>query len=145
MELYRKKLKFRITLFSLVLLLFVGILLYNQFGSSAALKDSLSFSFQCGFSAAGSLVLVYMIAKYRRALVDEQKLKTLYHQENDERMKAIRAKAGVPMTVILAVIFVLAGVVIGYFNETIFVVLICVALFQLFVSAAVKLYYMRKI
>ena len=145
MELYRKKLKFRITLFSFVLLLFVGILLYNQFGSSAALKDSLSFSFQCGFSAAGSLVLVYMIAKYRRALVDEQKLKTLFNQENDERMKAIRAKAGVPMTVILAVIFVLAGVVIGYFNETIFVVLICVALFQLFASAAVKLYYMRKI
>ena len=145
MELYRKKLKFRITLFSFVLLLFVGILLYNQFGSSAALKDSLSFSFQCGFSAAGSLVLVYMIARYRRALVDEQKLKTLYHQENDERMKAIRSKAGVPMTVILAVIFVLAGIVIGYFNETVFVVLICVALFQLFVSAAVKLYYMRKI
>ena len=145
MELYRKKLKFRITLFSFVLLLFVGILLYNQFGSSAALKDSLSFSFQCGFSAAGSLVLVYMIAKYRRALVDEQKLKTLFNQENDERMKAIRAKAGVPMTVILSMIFVLTGIVIGYFNETIFVVLICVALFQLFASAAVKLYYMRKI
>ena len=145
MELYRKKLKFRITLFSFVLLLFVGILLYNQFGSSAALKDSLSFSFQCGFSAAGSLVLVYMIAKYRRALVDEQKLKTLFNQENDERMKAIRAKAGVPMTVILSMIFVLTGIVIGYFNEAIFVVLICVALFQLFASAAVKLYYMRKI
>ena len=145
MELYRKKLKFRITLFSLVLLLFVGILLYNQFGSIAALKDSLSFSFQCGFSAAGSLVLVYMIAKYRCALVDEQKLKKLYNQENDERMKAIRAKAGVPMTVILSMIFVLTGIVIGYFNETVFVVLICVALFQLFVSAAVKLYYMRKI
>ena len=145
MEQYRKKLKLRIILFCLVLLLFVGILLYNQFGSSSALKDSLSFSFQCGFSAAGSLVLAYMLVRYRRALSDEQKLKTLYNQENDERMKAIRAKAGVPMTVILSIIFVLAGIVIGYFNETVFVVLICVAIFQLFVSAAVKLYYMKKI
>ena len=145
MNQYRKNLKIRIALFGVIILIFVGILLYNQFGASAALKNSLAFSFQCGFSAAGSLVLVYMIAKYRRALVDEQKLKTLFNQENDERMKAIRAKAGVPMTVILSMIFVLTGIVIGYFNETIFVVLICVALFQLFASAAVKLYYMRKI
>lgn len=132
-------------LFSFMLLLFIGLLLYNQFGASSAMKDSMSFSFQCGFSAAGSLALVYMMAKYRRALSDEQKLKTLYNQENDERMKAIRAKAGVPMVLILSLLLVLVGNIIGYFNETVFLVLICVALFQLFASAAVKLYYMKKI
>lgn len=145
MEQYRKKLRTRMILFSCILLLFVGLLLYNQFGASSAIKDSLSFSFQCGFSTAGSLVLAYMLMKYRRALSDEQKLKTLYNQENDERMKTIRAKAGVPMVMILSLLLVLAGMVIGYFNETVFFVLICVALFQLFASAAVKLYYMRKI
>ena len=132
-------------LFSFLLLLFVGLLLYNQFGASAAIKDSMSFSFQCGFSAAGSLALAYMLVKYSRALADEQKLKVLYNQENDERMKAIRAKAGVPMVVILSLVLVLVGNIFGYFNETVFFVLICVALFQLFASAAVKLYYMRKI
>jgi hypothetical protein len=145
MEQYRKKLRTRIVLFSFVLLLLVCVLLYNQFGASSAMKDNLSFSFQCGFSAAGSLALVYMLAKYRRALSDEQRLKVLYNQENDERMKTIRAKAGVPMVMILSLLLVLVGNIFGYFDETVFLVLICVAIFQLFASAAVKLYYMKKI
>ena len=144
MELFKKKIKTRIALLCAVLLLFVAILLYNQFGASEALKDSLAFSFQCGFSAAGSLVLIFELMKYRSALKDETKLRVLYNQENDERMQAIRAKAGVPMVLILSILLVLAGMIIGFWNETVFVVLIGVALFQLFTSAAVKSYYMRR-
>jgi hypothetical protein len=54
-----------------LILAFVGILLYNQFFAPEALKSSLSFSFQCGFSAAGSLVLAFWLAKYMRARVNE--------------------------------------------------------------------------
>ena len=144
MDQFKKKLKIRITLLCAVLLLFVAILLYNQFGASSALKDSLAFSFQCGFSAAGSLALVFWLMKYRGALRDEAKLRLLYNEENDERMSAIRAKAGIPMVLVLSILLVLAGMLIGYFNETVFVVLICVALFQLMVSLLVKFYYVRK-
>ena len=144
MELFKKKIKARIILLCTVLLLFVAILLYNQFGASSALRDSLAFSFQCGFSAAGSLALVFWLMKYRGALKDEAKLRLLYNEENDERMSAIRAKAGIPMVLILSMMLVLAGMVIGYFNETVFVVLICVALFQLLVSLGVKMYYKIK-
>lgn len=144
MELFKKKLKTRIVLLCAVLLLFVVILLYNQFGASNALKDSLAFSFQCGFSAAGSLALVFWLMKYRTALKDEAKLRLLYNEEKDERMSAIRAKAGIPMVLILSMTLVLGGMIIGYFNETVFVVLIGVALFQLLVSLGVKLYYKVK-
>ena len=144
MELFKKKLKTRIVLLCAVLLMFVAILIYNQFGASDTLKDSLAFSFQCGFSAAGSLVLVFWLVKCRAALQDETKLRLLYNQENDERMKAIRAKAGIPMVLILSLALVLGGMVIGYWSETVFVVLICVALFQLLVSLGVKLYYKVK-
>ena len=144
MELFRKKLKTRIVLFCAVLLLFVTILLYNQFGANDAVKDSLAFSFQCGFSAAGSLALVFWLMKYRGALKDEAKLRLLYNEEKDERMSAIRAKAGIPMVVILSMMLVLGGMVIGYFNETVFVVLIGAALFQLLVSIGLKLYYKAK-
>ena len=144
MELFKKKLKTRIILLCAVLLLFVAILLYNQFGASAALKDSLAFSFQCGFSAAGSIVLVFWLMKYRTALKDEAKLRLLYNEEKDERMSAIRAKAGIPMVLILSMALVLGGMIIGYFNETVFIVLIGVALFQLLVSLGVKLYYKVK-
>ena len=144
MDQFKKKLRTRIILLCAVLLLFVAILLYNQFGASSALKDSLAFSFQCGFSAAGSLVLVFLLMKTRGALKDEAKLRLLYNAEKDERMSAIRAKAGIPMVLILSMLLVLAGMVIGYFDETVFVVLICVALFQLLVSLGVKLYYKIK-
>ena len=144
MELFRKKLKTRIVLFCAVLLLFVTILLYNQFGANDAVKDSLAFSFQCGFSAAGSLALVFWLMKYRGALKDEAKLRLLYNEEKDERMSAIRAKAGIPMVVILSMMLVLGGMIIGYFNETVFVVLIGAALFQLLVSIGVKLFYKVK-
>jgi hypothetical protein len=144
MELFKKKVKTRIILLCAVLLLFVAIQLYNQFGASDALKDSLAFSFQCGFSAAGSIVLVFWLMKYRGALKDEAKLRLLYNEEKDERMSAIRAKAGIPMVLILSMALVLGGMIIGYFNETVFVVLIGVALFQLLVSLGVKLYYKVK-
>ena len=144
MELFKKKIKARIILLCTVLLLFVAILLYNQFGASDALKDSLAFSFQCGFSVAGSIVLVFWLMKYRGALKDEAKLRLFYNEEKDERMSAIRAKAGIPMVLILSMALVLGGMIIGYFNETVFVVLIGVALFQLLVSLGVKLYYKVK-
>ena len=144
MELFKKKLKTRIILLCAVLLLFVTILLYNQFGTPNELHDSRIFSFQSGLSAGGVLVLLFQLMKYRSALKDETKLRVLYNQENDERMQAIRAKAGVPMVLILSILLVLAGMIIGYWNETVFVVLIGVALFQLFTSAAVKFYYMRR-
>jgi divalent metal cation (Fe/Co/Zn/Cd) transporter len=144
MELYKKKIKARIFMFCTVLLIFAGILLYNQFAASAALKESVAFSFQCGFSAAGALVIAFWIFKYRRALSDEAKLRVLMNQENDERMKAIRAKAGMPMLWILSMILVLAGMISGYFNETVFITLICAALFQLMVCLFFKLYFMKK-
>lgn len=144
MDQFRKKLKKRIILLCAVLLMFVSILLYNQFGADSALKDGLAFSFQCGFSAAGSLVLVFWLFKYRAALKEEAKLRLLYNQENDERMSAIRAKVGIPMVLILSMTLVLAGMLIGYFNETMFILLICAALFQLLVCLGVKLYYKIK-
>ncbi len=141
MELFRKKLKTRIILLCTLLLAFVAILVYNQFGAPIELRESLAFSFQCGFSAAGSLVLIFWLAKYRAALQSEAKLHRLSNQENDERMSAIRAKAGLPMVLFLSLALVLGGMIIGYFNETAFIVLITAALFELMVSLGAKLYY----
>lgn len=144
MELFRKKLKVRIILLCTLLPAFVAILVYNQFGAPIELRESLAFSFQCGFSAAGSLVLIFWLAKYRAALQSEAKLHRLSNQENDERMSAIRAKAGLPMVLFLSLALVLGGMIIGYFNETAFIVLITAALFELMVSLGAKLYYKMK-
>ena len=144
MDAYRKTISRRIALFSLVIALFVGILLFNQFFASAALKDSVVFSFQCGFASAGSIVLVFFLARYRRALKNEERLRLLYNQENDERMRAIRSKAGVPMVLILSLLLVFAGILAGYYNETVFYALVLAALGQLLISLVVKFYYKVK-
>ena len=144
MELFQKKLKFRMLLFGILILFCLVIILINQLGTVLTYTECLAYSFQRGFSAAGILVLVIWMIKYRAALKDEAKLRLLYNQENDERMSTIRAKAGIPMVLILSLALVLGGMVIGYFNETVFVVLIGVALFQLLVSLGVKLYYKVK-
>ena len=144
MELFQKKLKFRMLLFGILILFCLVIILINQLGTVLTYTECLAYSFQRGFSAAGILVLVIWMIKYRAALKDEAKLRLLYNEENDERMSAIRAKAGIPMVLILSLALVLGGMVIGYWNETVFVVLIGVALFQLLVSLGVKLYYKVK-
>ena len=144
MEQYRKKLKLRMLIFSVVMLFCVVILLINQIGTIDTDTETIAISFQKGFATSGIIILALTLFKYRRALSDEEKLRLLYNQENDERMKAIRAKAGVPMVLILSMALVLGGMVIGYWSETIFIVLICVALFQLLASIVVKFYYMKK-
>ena len=131
-------------LFSVVMLFCFVILLINQIGTIDTDMENIAISFQVGVAASGIIILAETLFRYRRALKDEDKLRLLYNQENDERMKAIRAKAGMPMVLVLSVALVLGGMVIGYWNETIFVVLICVALFQLLVSLGVKLYYKMK-
>ena len=144
MEAYRKTIKRRIALLSLVIALFAGILLYDQFLASAALKDSIVFSFQCGFASAASIGIVFLIVRYSKAVNDEEKLRILYNQEHDERMSAIRSKAGVPMVLILSLLQVFAGMIAGYYNETVFYALLLAATVQLLISIMVKFYYKAK-
>ena len=144
MEQYQKKIKHRMLIFSIVILFCIVILLINQFGYIDTATESVAISFQMGIASSGTIILALWLWKYRRALSDEAKLRLLYNQEKDERMSAIRAKAGIPMVLILSLALVLGGMVIGYWSETIFVVLIGVALFELLVSLGVKLYYKVK-
>ena len=144
MESYKKQITLRIALFSLIVALFVGILLYNLFLAPAAWKDNIVSAFQCGFSSAAPIGLVFLIAKYSKAVNDEEKLRLLYNQEHDERMSAIRSKAGVPMVIVLSLLLVFAGMIAGFYNETVFYTLELAALAQLLISAAVKFYYKAK-
>ena len=50
----------------------------------------------------------------------KKELKIQYNKENDERMKAIKAKAGMPMLLITSIVMIIVGVIAGYFNFTIF-------------------------
>ena len=125
MEKYKKTVITRIILLGVLVAIGIGTGLFDVFWAQEHL-DSFLFSFQCGSSVAMSLVAAIWLCRYRIILRDETKLQLQYNKENDERMKTIKAKAGLPVVLILSVILILVGMVVGYFNLSIFYTLVAV-------------------
>lgn len=143
MKAYRKVLRARMALLSALALFAVGLGIYDSFFATAEVKASNVFAFQCGITAVLGMAAAAAMVRYSSALRDENSLRRQYVKENDERMKAIRAKAGMPLNLAFAVALMVAGTVLGYCNELIFVTLIAVAAAQLLTAAVVKLIFMR--
>lgn len=144
MEKYRKKVILRVIALSFLALFALSIDLVDVFGAQEQLKENVVLCFQCGLAIAIELLSIIQIIKYSKALKNDGELEKIYNQENDERMRAIRAKAGQPLLLIISIIMLLAGIVIGYFNHTVFYTLIGAVAFQSLVSVIVKFAYMKK-
>ena len=144
MDHYKKVIKTRMLLLVIPMVLAVSLGIYDVFLVSPELKDSFIFGFQCGAVTACGLMSAILLLRYRVILKDEKKLTLEFNKENDERLKAIRAKAGLPMIFVTSVLMILAGVIAAYFNAATFIVLIVAAVCQMMISAVVKLIYMRK-
>ena len=125
MENYKKIIKNRIYLLAIPVLIAVGLSLYNLFWASSEIAESFIFGFQTGAGIALGM------------------LQLQYNKENDERYQAIRAKAGLPFMLVASVVIIIAGIVAGYFNFTVFCTLIAVAYCQMLACGLLKVYYMR--
>jgi len=144
MENFKRTLKRRITLLTLPLFASVALSIYNVFFASATMKESHIYAFQCGFSVSLCLFSVFFIFRFRAILRDETQIKLQYNKENDERLKAIRAKAGIPMLLITSVGLLIAAIIAGYFNPTVFFALATAAISQMILSVIAKAVYMCK-
>ena len=82
-----------------------------------------------------SLVVIFQQSK---CLKDEKKLRKLWIEENDERMKAIRVKAGQPFVIYWSLVLLAASVVAGFFSEVVADTLVMVAVVQLLISLIIK-------
>ncbi|MFH5836761.1 hypothetical protein ACHAL6_11885 [Proteiniclasticum sp. C24MP] len=146
METYKMIVKRKMVLLA-VFFIFISILGAYGFLTGNAEKADLSSGIVKGFQSGlifgiGILVLVDLI-KLSSVVKDDKKLKIAYNRENDERMKSIREKAGMPMLQITSVMMLLAAVTAGYFNTTVFYALAVAAIGQLLVGVIVKIYYMK--
>ncbi len=144
MDSYKRTLKGRITLLAILVLVAVGFGVYDTFFASPAIKSSILHEFQTGAATALGILAAVLIIRYRFILQDETKLKHEFNRENDERYKAIRAKAGMPMLLITSVIMLFAAVIAGYFNATVFFTLVATAICQLLFGLIIKLVYALK-
>lgn len=147
MEQFKKKVAWRIRGLQVGILFFMilnGLTIYisRQLEMNTFTEGHLA-GFQSGLSIGLLMVLVVVLFKLRRASANEEALKRLYYKENDERMKLIRTKAGMPFLMISSLLMIFAGTIAGYFNITVFYTLILAATVQMGIGAAAKLYFMK--
>lgn len=143
MEQYKKSIKRRIGLLTIPVCISALLGIYDVFGVSETMKNSFIFCFQCGGASALGLLCIILIFRYRTLLGNEEKLKLEYIRETDERLAAIRTKAGMPLLLILSIGMIIAGIIAGYFNLIIFYTLIITAICQMLVGCCIKLICMK--
>lgn len=141
---YRKTLKTRIRLLLVPLLISAVLGVYDVFFAPAEIKDSFVFGYVLGITAGLAFCSIFLMFKYTRALSNETRLKKLYNWENDERLKAIRAKAGIPAIIITSVAILIAGVIASFYSYTVFYTLTAVSVIQLLVANMLKIYYKNR-
>lgn len=143
MEGYKRTIRKRQILLSLIALIAAGVGIYDGLILDSVRSDNIVFSFQCGLAIGCGLLAAVKLIHYSKILKNEMQLKIEYNKENDERTKAIRNKSGMPMLMITSGIMLLAGVIAGYFNELVFTTLIIASVCQLTIGAIVKVYHIK--
>lgn len=104
-----------------------------------------AFSFTLGFAVGIESVVIYFIAKYTAALRNEQKLKMVYIEENDEREKHISCQiGGLGIKIVLASLSV-AMLVAAYINQIVFFTLLAATLFIVVIIGALKIFYNKTV
>jgi hypothetical protein len=126
-----------------------GLLLYAVYGianrnSEAGMAAGMVDGFRLGLIMGILGLSLINIIKLTRTLRDDKRIKMYYNQINDERMKAIRSKAGMPLLLQLSVLMLIAGIIAGYFSKTVFLTLIITAAVQLSIGVIIKFFYMNK-
>lgn len=145
MEEYRKKLKRRViglSCFCVVSIMVIGICAVIAYGTD--LDNHLSYKvlgFQCGFFTAGLTMVSVGLFRYVRALKKEALCRKLYIEEYDERTRVIKIKAGWLAYVCILCVSIVAVVVSGFFNETVFNTLVAAVFTTAIIGAVCKLIY----
>lgn len=114
------------------------------FWPTHSLGNDPMFKFEEGF-LCGILVLASLqIIRYKKVVKDEKALRVQYNKENDERRRAIRAKAGIPFLAITSVAMIVAANIAGYFNLICFYTLMIAAVCQIVLALILKQIYSHK-
>lgn len=147
MEEFKKKIKRRRIALSGMILVAVALGVYDCFAISNTKEGSMSDGIVAGFPLGiilgiGILALLQTI-KLSMVINDETKLKMLYNQEHDERLKTIRSKAGMPMLMITSIMMLIAAIIGANYNIVVFYTLAITAIVQLSIGAIIKIYCLK--
>ncbi len=147
MEKFKQSIKRRIIVLSILVIICLALGIQNLVMTSStengSMSDGIVSGFQFGLIFGIGIRAMIEIIMLSKAMKDDKKIKLLYNKENDERMKTIRSKAGMPMVMITSVMMLTAAIVAGYFNIVVFYTLVIAAMVQLTIGATIKLFLMK--
>lgn len=132
--------------FSLIALLVTVVIWiwgYDQIGSASHISDFMHGA-QVGLFAGFFAIMFKAIIKYARAIKDENRIKVIYIEENDEREKLIKGKIGGAGFDFITGVIMLAIVIAGFFNGIVFLTLLSTLAFMIIVKLLLKSFYNRK-
>ena len=148
-EAYRKIIRRRMNVMAALGVAYAAIMIaeHTLWDGSSAMEEFAWSGVVTGFAggALSAMVLIFVILmpRYRKAMRDEQALRRLWNREHDERLRAIRARAGAPMVLYTSFAMVAIGLLMGPWNLTVAMTLLLAGAIQILVSAITKLICMR--
>ena len=123
---------------------YIGLFLIQKFDADGTAFEGFFYGFQLGILAAMIGYLVYDWVKTHMALRNDEKLKSLYIEETDERKKMIERELGKMASRMSYFGLIFAAIVSGFYNETVFSTLVAVLLGLAAIQIFGKVYYNRK-
>ncbi|NLM05823.1 MAG: hypothetical protein GX219_02730 [Tissierellia bacterium] len=137
MENYRKQVKARILINSILIAVTLGLIVVNRFIIKI---DTTNFtSGVAGMLTGASILASIRLIHLKKIVADDRKLKEEYNKENDERLRAIRSKAGFPILFFTSCAIILVGYALINWNETVAATLIVIGGVQLVIMGLIKL------
>ncbi len=142
MEEFRKKVHKRVVIDSLIcgnaILLYMALLFFTK--GASEFGQGISIGLFCGFE----IVAVYTLAKNFTALYNDDRLKEMYINENDERNLAIAKETSQKSSLITVILTALAAVAAGFFDVKICLTLVAALLLSTVVNIIVNIYFNKR-
>ena len=142
MEEFRNDLKRKLNLYALLCCLYPLFLI----GSKVIFKNSGDFAqgLVLGICMSSMIVSIYFLVRNYTVLHNEEKLKKLYIELNDERNVSISKETMKTSSKICIVVTALACIVSGFINEIVCITLSADLLISAVITVAVQMYYKKK-
>lgn len=146
MEKFKVKIQKRVLILSLTAIFTAAVFILLL---SGLLMDTPSIpefikGFNMGVFCGLELILIFFTVKYFMSMKNEEALKKLYIEENDERRKVIMEKTGAVGMLLFTIISAIGTVIAGFFDLTVFYTLLGTTTLSVLIRGACKLYYFNR-
>ena len=145
-EAYRKTIRRRMIVMAVIVVAYsvTAVVVHTLFDGTIGAAEDFAWSgvvegFLWGAITAAVAGFALIVPRYAQALRDERALRRLWNREHDERMRAIKARAGAPMLLYTSAGMIAVALLVGPWNIMAATTLLLAGTAQIVVCAVTKL------